>query len=71
MTLAGIEPATFQFVAQRLNHCATAVLYVLCRRENCIAVQTFYVQVFGFIKISMPKYTSQRYGFSHLAIQRN
>ena len=25
MTLAGIEPATFQFVAQHLNHCATAV----------------------------------------------
>jgi len=25
MALAGIEPATFQFVAQHLNHCATAV----------------------------------------------
>ena len=25
MTPAGIEPATFQFVAQRLNHCAIAV----------------------------------------------
>jgi len=25
MTPAGIEPATFGFVAQRLNHCATAV----------------------------------------------
>ena len=25
MTLSGIEPATFQFVAQHLNHCATAV----------------------------------------------
>ena len=25
MTPAGIEPATFRFVAQRLNHCATAV----------------------------------------------
>ena len=24
MTPAGIEPATFRFVAQRLNHCATA-----------------------------------------------
>ena len=24
-TLAGIEPAIFQFVAQYLNHCATAV----------------------------------------------
>ena len=27
MTLAGIEPATFRFVAQHLNHCATAVPY--------------------------------------------
>ena len=25
MTPAGIEPATFRFVGQRLNHCATAV----------------------------------------------
>ena len=25
MTPAGIEPATFQFVAQYLNHCATAI----------------------------------------------
>jgi len=25
MTAAGIEPANIQFVAQRLNHCATAV----------------------------------------------
>jgi len=25
LTPAGIEPATFRFVAQRLNHCATAV----------------------------------------------
>ena len=27
-TLAGIEAATFQFVAQHLNHCATAVPHV-------------------------------------------
>jgi len=25
LTLAGIEPATFQFVAQHLNHCAAAI----------------------------------------------
>ena len=25
MTPAGIEPATFRFVAQHLNHCATAI----------------------------------------------
>ena len=27
MTPAGIEPVTFRFVAQHLNHCATAVLW--------------------------------------------
>ena len=27
LTPAGIEPATFRFVAQHLNHCATAVEY--------------------------------------------
>jgi len=26
LTLAGIEPATFRFVAQYFNHCTTAVL---------------------------------------------
>ena len=36
MTPAGVEPATFRFVAQYLNHCATAVpvlikyMYNLC-----------------------------------------
>ena len=28
MTPAGIEPATIRFVAQHLNHCATAVPHV-------------------------------------------
>jgi len=28
MTPAGIEPTAFRFVAQHLNHCATAVPYV-------------------------------------------
>jgi len=27
LTPAGIEPATFRFVARHLNHCATAVPY--------------------------------------------
>jgi len=26
LTAAGIEPATFRFVAQHLNHCATATI---------------------------------------------
>jgi len=30
-TRAGIEPATFRFVAQRLDHCATAVPFNLSR----------------------------------------
>ena len=29
LTPAGIEPATFRFVAQHLNHCATAVPFIL------------------------------------------
>jgi len=29
LTPAGIEPATFRFVAQYLNHCATAVPQIL------------------------------------------
>jgi len=28
---AGIEPATFRFVAQHLNHCATAVPHIFCQ----------------------------------------
>ena len=30
MTPAGIEPATFRFVAQLLNHCATGILTKIC-----------------------------------------
>ena len=38
VTLVGIEPATFRFVAQHLNHCATAapqlIIYLLIYSEN-------------------------------------
>jgi len=34
LTLAGIEPATFRFVAQHLNHCATTVPYVNGTQEK-------------------------------------
>ena len=32
LTPAGIEPATFRFVAQQINHCAIAVPHKLCDR---------------------------------------
>jgi len=36
MTSAGIEPTTFRFVAQHLNHCATAacVVFVAFSRQH-------------------------------------
>ena len=34
MTPAGIEPANFLFVAQHLNHCATAVYSYVARVIN-------------------------------------
>jgi len=38
MTPAGIEPANFGFVAQHLNHCATAVPH-FCRGIFCFSTQ--------------------------------
>ena len=51
MTPAGIEPATFQFVAQHLNHCATAVprhtLYTfLDMTALCLNMVTLFVIYF-------------------------
>ena len=34
LTPAGIEPATFRFVAQHLNHCATAVPIIVNNINN-------------------------------------
>ena len=34
MTPSWIEPATFRFVAQHLNHCATAVSFYVVEKEN-------------------------------------
>jgi len=42
LTPAGIEPATFQFVAQHLNHCATAAPYLnmhICKKGKVIPLQ--------------------------------
>ena len=37
LTLAGIEQATFRFVEQHINHCATAVLTALeTRYQLCV-----------------------------------
>ena len=38
LTLAGIEPATFRFVAQYLNHCATAVLILYILPINIVVL---------------------------------
>jgi len=48
MTLAGIEPATFRFVAQHLNHRATAVTGVcMCGCfDNYVGVVVICVLVF-------------------------
>jgi hypothetical protein len=39
LTLPGIEPATFRFVAQHLNHCATAVPISVVLQGNVVPLQ--------------------------------
>ena len=47
LTPAGIEPATFRFVAQHLNHCATAVpLHVKCPLLLPVMKTEFSEQIF-------------------------
>ena len=43
MRPSGIEPATFRFVAQHLNHCATAVPVVFVGTQLIFHVGTGYV----------------------------
>jgi len=40
MTPSGIEPATFRFVAQHLNHCATAV-YIYIYKGKAVPLQAW------------------------------
>ena len=47
MTPAGIEPATFRFVAQHLNHCATAVPVYVKLGENSTTIHGKLQQAFG------------------------
>jgi len=42
MTPSGIEPATFRFVAQHLNHCATTVPDVLVGNRKFFSKETRY-----------------------------
>ena len=42
VTPPGIEPATFRFVAQNLNHCATAVPILMNSKIKLIWVVTSY-----------------------------
>ena len=49
MTLAGIEPATFRFVAQHLNHCATE------KKKIVILFQTQFLQGAVFM-IGLPEH---------------
>jgi len=41
VTPAGIEPATFLFVAQHLNHCATAVPIFKLLFQQILIIKTF------------------------------
>jgi len=53
VTPAGIEPATFRFVAQHLNHCATAVPPFY----NSLLNLLLYLHDFHFKVISISSYT--------------
>ena len=50
MTPSGIEPATFRFVAQHLNHCATAVL-----RKKSVSVSLCSPQILSVIECGSPR----------------
>ena len=63
MTPSGIEPATFRFVAQHLNNCATAVpnnnsnndILVIIMKKELVCEQTLQFQEFDMSSKKKPK----------------
>jgi len=51
LTPAGIEPATFRFVAQHLNHCATAVPSYLVQILFNVILLYMHQSLCGFISL--------------------
>jgi len=56
MTPAGIEPATFRFVAQHLNHCATAVSKFI---KNKIVLFAIYIDWRGNKQLNKKQFICQ------------
>jgi len=60
LTPAGIEPATFGIVAQHLNHCATAVPFLIllswliCYEALCLVPSLGLYFVQNFIRLLTP-----------------
>ena len=49
LTPAGIEPATFLFVAQHLNHCATAPMHCSHKTASSLAVTISILKFENFV----------------------
>jgi len=50
MTLAGIEPATFRFVAQHFNHCATPE--TSRERDKSQQIKNFLIVLNDYVRIT-------------------
>ena len=63
MTLAGIEPATFRFVAQHLNRCATAVPEIKLGERHFMTNDfvNFSVPAFHHLFVKVQSYTKQHF----------
>jgi len=66
LTPAGIEPATFRFVAQHLTHCATAVPY---KNTTCQLITQHFILY--TIKIVYCQGDMFRHLLSHPILQRS